>query len=84
MPRFCTSPVGRRRAFVEFGQFLDVLGGADQQIVDAGPGRCAVALAARRALVASTKRPFASSQKRPTLLRERCRSCRNIVPLARR
>src|SRR3546814_8212090 len=41
-------PVRRQRAFVEFGQLHHVLcAGADQQAVDAGPDRGAVALAAR-------------------------------------
>src|SRR5690606_39206056 len=41
-------PVGRQRALVEFGQLHHVLRAcADQQAVDAGPDRGAVALAAR-------------------------------------
>ena len=41
-------PVRRQRAFVEFGEFLDILGArADQQFVDACPHARAVALAAR-------------------------------------
>src|SRR6187399_2756751 len=40
-------PVDRQRALVELGQFFDVGGAsADQQFVDAGPERRAVALAA--------------------------------------
>jgi hypothetical protein len=41
-------PVGGQRAFIELGQLLDIFRArADQQFVDAGPDRRAVALAAR-------------------------------------